>query len=112
MFGIPTVSAFPLFGYSIGLSPQTLLVGDMNVTIDVESNGDNGPYRMNIFIDDEQVGRFSGTFNLDFWEEDYPGTYRYTWVDRDLKLDLVIEPSHEEPHFVGTKSGKLQPVRR
>ncbi len=84
----------------------------MNVTIDVESNGDNGPYRMNIFIDDEQVGRFSGTFNLDFWEEDYPGTYRYTWVDRDLKLDLVIEPSHDEPHFVGTKSGKLQPVRR
>ena len=103
----PTYRAVP-----IGLTPQTFQVGDFEVLVDIESSGDNGPYRMPILVDDQRVGQFSGTFNLDFWQEDYPGYYRYAWIDRDLKLDLVIEPSHDEPHFVGSTTGKLERVRR
>ncbi len=96
----------------IGLSTEFFQIGEYEVEIDVESNGDNGTYRMNVSVDGNRVGRFSGNFDLDFWQEDFPGYYRYAWIDGDLKLDLVIEPSHDEAHFVSSISGELQPVRR
>lgn len=95
----------------IGLLGKTVEVGDMQVKIDISSDGDNGPYTMTIFVDEQLGGQFSGDMNLDFFQDDYPGYYRYAWIDGDLKLDLVIEPSDDAAHYIGTQTGEMLPLR-